>query len=617
MKLKKIIAVLLAAATMLTVSGCGKNEGAGKKVKLTVYLYSSSLLNGYAQSIQKLVPDVDLEFVTGRDSVDFYLLRQQNNDMPDIITLGGGVPIRESAELNQYLMDLSETETAATFYETYLESYRASDGTVKWLPSGCVANGILANTDLFEEYGIPLPTDYPSFAAACEAFREVGIKPYTSDFKYSYTCLYTLEGTSMSRLMSRQGTSWRRDYESGITDSLDEELWTGVFERYSRFIRDTGISEEEITRGFGDTFNDFRDGNIAMIRGASSDLAAYMNYHGSALLPYFGDTESDNWLLTSPRFLAALSGGLDSEDNQKKKEAALRVLAAMFAQESYDAMTEGDFGYMLPYNRGIEANLHERFENLTPLIETNHLYVLMSSTGLQNSALEAVHPLLTGETDARGAYEIMNAALTDKDQTETADVITLENGYSVTVDPKKGSEAASVIVNTMRRVSGGDMLLAPSSICTGSLYAGDYTRAQIEETVQVGGNRVYTAELTGAEIRGIITAAVEGIGYSNDPFSDQTLPVASGFSIKAERTDGGYRLTDITVNGSPLADDAVYKFEVADIPSNFTILAENIFGEGAVDKFSISEKWARELWAEYVFDEGNQPEAPTAYIEIK
>lgn len=616
MKLKKTIAILLAAVTALTVSGCGRNEAAGGKVKLTVYLYGSGLLNGYAQAVQKLVPDVELEFVTGRDSIDFYLLKQQHGDMPDIITMGGGLSMRESVELNRYLMDLSETEIAATFYKTYLESYRSGDGTVKWLPAGCVANGILANTELFNKYDIPLPTDYASFAAACEAFREVGVKPYTSDYKYTYTCLYTLEGMSMSHLMSRQGTSWRRDYESGLTDSLDERLWTDVFERYSQFIRDTGIGEEEITRGFSNTQEDFREGSIAMIRGASSEVAGYMNSHETTLLPYFGDTEDDNWLLTSPRFIVGLSGELENAD-KKKKDAALKVLEAMFAQESYDAMTEGDFGYMLPYNRGVTANLHERFENITPLIEANHMYVLMSSTGLQNAALAAVHPLLRGETDARGAYEIMNAAVAQKAQTETAATITLQNAYSITVDPKKGSEAASSVVNTMRKVSGSDMLLAPSAICTGSFYEGDYTRAQIEETIQVGGNRIYSAELSGAQIREFVTAAVEGVGCANDPFSSQTLPVASGFSINVEKTDDGYRLTDILVNEAPLADDAVYMFAVADIPSGFIVLAEHIFGEGGMDKFTASEKVARDLWTEYVFDEGNQPEAPAAYLNLK
>ncbi len=45
----------------------------------------------------------------------------------------------------------------------------------------------------FEEYGIPLPTDYASLAAACKAFDEAGIRGFTADYLYDYTCMETLQ----------------------------------------------------------------------------------------------------------------------------------------------------------------------------------------------------------------------------------------------------------------------------------------------------------------------------------------------------------------------------------------------------------------------------------------
>lgn len=225
MRKQRWIFGFLAAAMLFGLCGCmGQGGGTRLKPRLTVYLPNASLLGDYAPTLQKMVPEAELEFVVGRGSVDFYLLHQEKGELPDIMTLSGGLPMRDSVELNDHLMDLSGTETASSFYDTYLENLRDSEGNVYWLPAGGNANGIIANTDLFEQYGIPLPTDYESFAAACEAFAQEGIQPYTSDYKYPYTCLYTLEGWAIPTLISRQGVEWRREYERGGTDRLEEAV---------------------------------------------------------------------------------------------------------------------------------------------------------------------------------------------------------------------------------------------------------------------------------------------------------------------------------------------------------------------------------------------------------
>lgn len=315
------------AAVLLGVSGCGGTGQADRiRPELTVYLHDSSLLEAYAPRLQELVPEAELTFIVGRDSVDFYLFRQEHGELPDIITLGGGLAVRESLELDPYLMDLSETETAASFYDTYLESCRGGDGRVYWLPAGGIANGIIANVDLFDEYGIPLPRDYSGFAAACEAFSALGIQPYTTDYKYDYTCLHTLEGWSIPALMSRQGMEWRRDYERGRTDSLDEALWMEAFGRFDRFAKDAGLGPAEVGRGYTMTLQDFQAGKVPMIRGMASELTGYLEYHNCVLLPYFGETEGDGWLLTAPRFYAALNGALEG----RRRELALQVLDAIF-----------------------------------------------------------------------------------------------------------------------------------------------------------------------------------------------------------------------------------------------------------------------------------------------
>lgn len=606
MKRKRMISGLL-AALMLFTSGCSGDTADNGKVKLRVYLHNTSLLNNYAPYLQEAVPDVDIEFVVGRSSPDYYLFKQENGDLPDIM-LVGTVSARESGELNEYLLDLSETETASSFYETYLESCREADGSVKWLPASCIANGILANTDLFEQYDIPLPYDYESFAAACKAFKEVGIIPYTSDFKYQYTCLYTLEGISIPTLMTSDGMSWRRNYESGLTDNLDENVWKQIFSQFERFTEDTGISAEEVDRGYTVTREDFRDGKIAMVRGMSNELSFYEEYHGTVLLPYFGETDEDNWLLTTPEFYTALSKEL--EKDTQKREAALKVLEAMYSQEGYNKLTDS-FDFMLPYNRGIDTAVPNGFENLIPLIDSNHMYILMTSSALNGSAGEAIQGYLRGEFDIETAFNVMNSALVDPEKVEAETVIVLENGYSGSFDKENGNQAASSIANTMRKISGSDVLLAPSTIATGSLYAVGYTYEMADYAFQSSGNRIYTTQLSGAEINEFIRLAVEGYDSVNDPFSDQTLPIVSGFKITVEKTEEGYKLVDTSLN-----DNETYKFAIVDNPLRAFPLMEEILGADSSERFERSDSEAHIVWADYL-SEGNQPETPTDYIELR
>ena len=51
----------------------------------------------------------------------------------------------------------------------------------------------------FEQYGIPLPTDYESFVSACQAFEKAGIRGFTADYTYDYTCMETLQGAFRCR----------------------------------------------------------------------------------------------------------------------------------------------------------------------------------------------------------------------------------------------------------------------------------------------------------------------------------------------------------------------------------------------------------------------------------
>lgn len=167
-----ISALMVLVMGALLMTGCGgKSTEKEDAETLTVYLWSTNLYDKYAPYIQEQLPDINIEFVVGNNDLDFYKFLDENGGLPDIITCCR-FSLHDASPLKDSLMDLSTTNEAGAVYNTYLNNFKNEDGSVNWLPVCADAHGFVVNKDLFEKYGIPLPTDYDSFVFACQAFEE-------------------------------------------------------------------------------------------------------------------------------------------------------------------------------------------------------------------------------------------------------------------------------------------------------------------------------------------------------------------------------------------------------------------------------------------------------------
>ena len=176
-RLFSLLAALVMAVSLLT--GCGTKTAEQVQQQedaqtIQVYLWSTSLYETYAPYVQSQLPDVNIEFIVGNNDLDFYKFLQENGGLPDIITCCR-FSLHDAAPLKDSLMNLAMTNEAGAVYNTYLNSFKNEEGSVNWLPVCADAHGFVVNRSLFEQYDIPLPTDYASFVAACQAFEKVGM----------------------------------------------------------------------------------------------------------------------------------------------------------------------------------------------------------------------------------------------------------------------------------------------------------------------------------------------------------------------------------------------------------------------------------------------------------
>lgn len=243
---------------------------------ISVYLWSTALYESFALYIQSQLPDVNIEFVVGNNDLDLCKFMNEHGELPDIITCSR-FSLHDAAGLKNQLMDLSTNEDAGAIYESYIGNFTNADGTIIWLTLCGEADGLVANRAMFEEYNIPLPTDYDSLVSACQAFEEVGIRGFVADFEYDYTCMKILQGLSIPEITSAEGRMWRSSYDDPADSEpvgLDETIWQGAFERMEQIIDDVHILPEDVEFGYSPVIDMFTEVKTAIIRAGGSNVGS-------------------------------------------------------------------------------------------------------------------------------------------------------------------------------------------------------------------------------------------------------------------------------------------------------------------------------------------------------
>ena len=212
---KKLIVSLVVVTILLCIFGCTKKteeisieKNEDKKVEVTMYLWDKNMTKDLTPWLEELFPQYNINFVIGYNNMDYYKdMAEKSGELPDIITCRR-FSVNDAKTLSDMLMDFSTSDIASTFYPSYIEYNRENDGAIRWLPMCAVVDGFLANLDLFEEYGVEIPTDYSSFVKAIQKFEENGIRGFATDYIFDYTCLEILQGTSIPTLTSLEGAIW-------------------------------------------------------------------------------------------------------------------------------------------------------------------------------------------------------------------------------------------------------------------------------------------------------------------------------------------------------------------------------------------------------------------------
>ena len=572
MKKKKWNRVLPGVLVMVTVisllSGCGGKSAEKEDAEtITVYLWSTSLYEKYAPYVQDQLPDINVEFVVGNNNLDFYKFLKENGGLPDIITCCR-FSLHDASPLKDGLMDLSTTNAAGAVYDSYLSNFMNEDGSVNWLPVCADAHGFIANKDLFEKYDIPLPTDYESFVSACQAFDKVGIRGFTADYYYDYTCMETLQGLSASELSSVDGRKWRTAYsdpDNEKREGLDSTIWPEAFERMEQFIQDTGLSPDDLDMNYDDIVEMYQSGKLAMYFGSSSGVKMFQNQGiNTTFLPFF-QKNGEKWLMTTPYFQVALNSDLTKDATRRKK--AMKVLNTMLSEDAQNRIIS-DGQDLLSYSQDVNLKLTEYLKDVKPVIEENHMYIRIASNDFFSVSKNVVSRMISGEYDAEQAYQSFNSKLLEEKSASEKVILDSQKSYSNRFHSSGGNAAYSVMANTLRGIYGTDVLIATGNSFTGNVLKAGYTKKMVGSMIMPNSLSAYSSKMSGAELKETVKNFIEGYEGGFIPFNRGSLPVFSGISVEIKETDDGYTLSKVTKDGKKVQDNDTFTVICLAIPKH-------------------------------------------------
>ena len=619
MKMKKrnrvLSALFVMAAVILLLAGCAGNSAEKEEKEdaetITVYLWSTKLYEKYAPYIQEHLPDINVEFVVGNNDLDFYKFLKENGGLPDIITCCR-FSLHDASPLKDSLMDLSTTNVVGAVYDTYLNNFMNKDGSVNWIPVCADAHGVVVNKDLFEKYNISLPTDYASFVSACQAFDKAGVRGFTADYSYDYTCMETLQGLSASELSSVDGRKWRTAYsdpDNTKKEGLDSTVWPEAFERMDQFIHDTGLSRDDLDMDYDAVMDMFKSGKLAMYFGSSAGVKMFRDQGiDTTFLPFF-QQNGEKWLMTTPYFQVALNRDLTKDEMRREK--AMKVLDTMLSEDAQNRIIS-DGQDLLSYSQDVDMHLTKYLKDVKPVIEENHMYIRIASNDFFSVSKDVVSKMISGEYDAGQAYQSFNSQLLEEKAVSENVVLDSQKSYSNYFHSSGGNAAYSVMANTLRGIYGTDVLIATGNSFTGNVLKAGYTEKMAGNMIMPNDLLAYSSKMSGAELKETVRNFIEGCQGGFIPFNRGSLPVVSGISVEIKETSDGYILSKVTKDGKKVQDNDTF---------TVTCLAtlQHMEAYLAADSaaFEGGDTSVKDTWMEYVSDGKAVLAEPKDYLTLR
>jgi raffinose/stachyose/melibiose transport system substrate-binding protein len=301
--------------------------------------------------------------------VDIFMLQGFPNQVQPYMKGVEKASWQTMAESGQFL-DLTDASFLDNYDKNAVMAAGSFDGKVYTIPTGLYGfTGMFYNKDLFEQYGVAVPTTWDELVAACATFKENNIECMTSGGKDVWPLM--VAGWGVQQAMYPDSQKLLEDLWSGNTTFSDEKA-VQTWERMQQMLSfmEPGVTGIDNTAAPGR----FASGKVAMYPAGTWDAANIAAANPELNFGYFPTPGSDN-----PEENKTLGGKFDASlsiaGNAPNKEAALKWIELFSEPENYSAYANA-VG-IIPTQPGAEltAAIGEELKPYLPNF-SNHISVL-------------------------------------------------------------------------------------------------------------------------------------------------------------------------------------------------------------------------------------------------
>lgn len=167
-------------------------------------------------------------------------------------------------------------------------------------------------------------------------------------------------------------------------------------------------------------------------------------------------------------------------------------------------------------------------------------------------------------------------------------------------------------MNSVREAVDTQLLIGPVASVAGNIAAGDYTEAELQFLTMGESPGILLCRMTGEQVYGYVDYVLTMSDKRGSVINDSTLYVSSGFEMTVTKTDTGYRLEKLTIDGRDMDREAVYSVALV---GNVALTLQDALKAVGVAEYSESEKGYKQIIAGRLA-EGKQLAEPSSYITL-
>ena len=269
---------------------------------------------------------VKTDFSTGNEAdVTFFYT---GADAKGIIESDSVVPLEEIRE--------TYPEVGEDITDSVLESVREFDGKIYALPMTGFYEGLFVNKELFDEYGVELPTTWDNLTTAIDVFNENGITPIAGPIAQSH---YLIEHF----ILAQAGVEGHQN----ILDGDIPESWVQGLTHIKEFHDMSAFSADAVSMEIEASQNLFRQEKAAMILegswfigGCSEELQAKMTVMPMPSAP--GGAKDPSSIVAG--FSSGYYISRETYENPSKQQASVDLVKYLTSAESIKEIAAANGG---------------------------------------------------------------------------------------------------------------------------------------------------------------------------------------------------------------------------------------------------------------------------------